>query len=169
MSKNSLEKAQEINIENCNDKKESKIKQEFLHKNESQVDDKVRTFFEKIYSTVEVDSKTFNPLKEDGIYYGDLSKNYNPVICKTTFDNNSSNFQIDDKEDLLSSCECQFSFLFESFKSDEINLKTLNLLNRKSLIDLIKRNREINGIVCPFDELAYFKLIEKLNLFNFHL
>ena len=160
-NEHSIVSAQELTT-NSEQTEKSQNQEEFSQKTDSQVDQKVRIFFEKIYSTIEVDSKSFNSnLKEDGIYYGDLSKNYNPMICKTTFDTQNSIFQIEDNEDLLSSCECQFSFLFSSFKSSVINVKTLNLTQKMSLIDLIKRNREINGIVCPFDELAYFKLVEK--------
>jgi hypothetical protein len=152
--------AHELTVEESSGEPKEPIDQEgFSHKTASQTDHKLRIFFEKIYSAVEVDSNFNSNLKENGIHYGDLSKNYNPVICKTTLDTQNSIFQIEDNEDFLSSCE--LSFLFNNFTSSKLNLKTLNLIQKKSLLELIKRNREENGIVCPFDEIAYLRLVER--------
>jgi len=62
--------ANELTIEECSDETKAPIDQEgFSHKTASQADNKLRIFFEKIYSTVEVDSNFNSNLKENGIHY----------------------------------------------------------------------------------------------------
>lgn len=118
-------------------------------------------------------------LELNSIQYGNLTRNYNPDLSMTTIEKQSLYLETE-----IESCFKQDMETDEcnpSTTSNQINLiqllnssnntsgdwndndpevsrlKSLNLVRRKSLLYLIERNRG-NHILCPFDELAYFKL-----------
>ena len=143
------------------DESESSNEEEFSQKI-LQVDDKVRIFFEKIYSAVNVDEST--DLKtSDNIHYGDLTKNYNPAMSKTTVERQQLIMQSvpvsEEENDESTMSTLEFNLFLNNFKNNKkLDIKTLNLLQKSSLVDLIRRNRDVNGVICPFDEIAYRQL-----------
>lgn len=130
----------------------------------SKVDDHVEVFFNKICTQTYRDMAKEKIVVDhkQSIQYGNLIDSYDPnnsIHTKTNTYLEVDTSSPDEPATTTNAADASrtLELLKILNKNSKANIRNLKMIHKSSLITLIERNR-LNGIYCPFDELAYLRL-----------